>query len=146
MGRKGRLINRRFLQIVAGLAALALLLVLGARLDAVSPIVGYNVYRSTTSGGPYTRLIWAGSLGSPSNNVFPVSCCSYPDNSITPGQTYYYVITAFSGVSCGTGCYYATAESNYSSQASATPTPSVTVTWSGTGSPSPPTSVVAVPH
>ena len=44
---------------------------------------GYNVYRSTTSGGTYTRL--NGTLLSNSN---------YTDNSVTNGTTYYYVVTA----------------------------------------------------
>ena len=46
-------------------------------------INGYNVYRSTTSGGTYTRL--NGTLLSSSN---------YTDNSVSNGTTYYYVVTA----------------------------------------------------
>ena len=46
-------------------------------------INGYNVYRSTTSGGTYTRL--NGTLLGSSN---------YTDNSVTNGTTYYYVVTA----------------------------------------------------
>jgi hypothetical protein len=46
-------------------------------------IAGYNVYRSTTNGGPYTQL--NGSL---------VTTTSYTDNRVAAGQTYYYVATA----------------------------------------------------
>jgi hypothetical protein len=52
----------------------------------------YNVWRSTTSGGPYTKL-----------NSFPTSSTSYNDPSVVNGATYYYVIsTYFPG---GTGAY-----------------------------------------
>ena len=44
---------------------------------------GYNVYRSTISGGSYTRL--NGTLLKSSN---------YTDNNVTNGTTYYYVVTA----------------------------------------------------
>jgi hypothetical protein len=46
-------------------------------------IAGYNVYRSTASGGPYTQL------NSPL--VLPTS---FTDANVTAGQTYYYVTTA----------------------------------------------------
>jgi hypothetical protein len=46
-------------------------------------IAGYNVYRSTTSGGPYTQL-----------NASLLTTTSYTDNSVTAGQTYYYVATS----------------------------------------------------
>jgi len=48
-----------------------------------SAVVGYNVYRSTTSGGPYTRI----------NPALDVST-SYNDSSVKGGITYYYVNTA----------------------------------------------------
>jgi len=44
---------------------------------------GYNVYRSTTSGGPYTRL-----------NGALLTSSDYIDNSVTNGTIYYYVVTA----------------------------------------------------
>jgi fibronectin type 3 domain-containing protein len=44
---------------------------------------GYNVYRSTTSGGPYTRL-----------NDTPLTSSDYNDTSVTNGTRYYYVVTA----------------------------------------------------
>ncbi|UCG47482.1 MAG: hypothetical protein JSU94_18600, partial [Phycisphaerales bacterium] len=63
---------------------------------------GYNVYRSTTSGGGYSRL--NGSL---------LSSSDYTDNSVSNGTTYYYVVTAVDTSSN---------ESGYSNEASATPT------------------------
>jgi IPT/TIG domain len=44
---------------------------------------GYNVYRSSTSGGPYTRL-----------NSNLLSGTSFSDNNVQAGQTYFYVATA----------------------------------------------------
>jgi len=44
---------------------------------------GYNVYRGTTSGGPYTKL-----------NSSLVTTPSYTDTTVVSGQTYYYVATA----------------------------------------------------
>ena len=46
-------------------------------------ITGYYVYRSTTSGGSYSRL-----------NSSPTSATKYTDGSVTAGDTYYYVVTA----------------------------------------------------
>jgi fibronectin type 3 domain-containing protein/regulation of enolase protein 1 (concanavalin A-like superfamily) len=45
---------------------------------------GYNILRSTTSGGPYT------SVGSWTDNTYP----QYTDGTVTNGTTYYYVISA----------------------------------------------------
>ena len=45
--------------------------------------VGYNVYRGTTNGGPYSKI----------NGVLD-SSSSYTDTNILGGQTYYYVVTA----------------------------------------------------
>jgi hypothetical protein len=42
----------------------------------------YNVYRSTNSGGPYTRIVNA-----TTNNI-------YPDSAVQNGTAYYYVVTA----------------------------------------------------
>jgi fibronectin type 3 domain-containing protein len=50
---------------------------------STSVVVGYNVYRGTTSGGPYAKL---------TSNV--VSATGYSDHSVQAGQTYYYVVTA----------------------------------------------------
>jgi hypothetical protein len=47
-----------------------------------SGVTGYNLYRGTTTGGPYTLLT---SLG---------VATSYTDSSVASGQTYYYVVRA----------------------------------------------------
>ncbi len=62
-----------------------------------SGVVGYYVYRSTTTGGPYTRV--SGTLSS----------MDYTDGAVTPGATYYYVTTATNG----------SAESPYSNEVQA---------------------------
>lgn len=48
-----------------------------------SNIAGYNIYRSATSSGTYTKL-----------NTSLVVPTSYADNSVQAGQTYFYVATA----------------------------------------------------
>jgi hypothetical protein len=50
---------------------------------SVSPAVGYNVYRSETDGGPYTKLTSA-----------PVRTTNYTDRSVQSGHTYFYAVTA----------------------------------------------------
>jgi hypothetical protein len=45
--------------------------------------VGYNIYRSSVSGGPYSLL-----------NSALDSATAYTDNTVVSGQTYYYVATA----------------------------------------------------
>ena len=47
-------------------------------------VAGYNLYRSTTSGGTYTRLNTA---------VIPPQTVAYSDTTVAPGQTYYYKFT-----------------------------------------------------
>jgi len=47
-------------------------------------VVGYDVYRGTTSGGPYSTLL----------NSTPVNGTAYTDQTAQAGQTYYYVVTA----------------------------------------------------
>ena len=49
-----------------------------------SNVTGYNIYRVTTSGGPYNTKL----------NSSPVSATSYLDGVVQTGQTYYYVVTA----------------------------------------------------
>ncbi len=63
-------------------------------------VVGYNVYRSTVSGGPYTKI-----------NSALISGTTYNDQAVQSGQTYYYVTTAVNNQGM---------ESGYSNQASAT--------------------------
>ena len=73
-------------------------------IDSDSSLAGYNVYRGSVSGGPYSRI-----------NSALESTPSYSDTSVAAGQTYYYVTTAVDG--SGT-------ESGYSNEAQAViPTP-----------------------
>ncbi len=48
-----------------------------------SDLAGYNVYRSTTAGGPYSKL-----------NGGLVATNAYTDTTVTNGTTYFYVVTA----------------------------------------------------
>ena len=75
---------------------------------------GYNVYRSTTSGGPYIK-----------QNASPTSAISYIDTTGTSGTKYFYVVTTVDS---------ANNESVFSGEASAT----------AIGNPNPPTGVQAV--
>lgn len=65
---------------------------------STTAVAGYNVYRSTVSGGPYAQL-----------NSAIVLPTSYTDATVQPGDIYYYIVTA---VAAG-------AESADSNQASA---------------------------
>jgi hypothetical protein len=66
---------------------------------STSAVVGYNVYRSGKSGGPYTRI----------NSVLDAST-AYTDSSVQSGKTYYYVTTSVNEKG---------AQSSYSKQAKA---------------------------
>ena len=49
-----------------------------------SAVIGYNVYRGTTSGGPYPSKLTSS----------PQPTTSLVDNTVMPGTTYYYVATS----------------------------------------------------
>lgn len=51
--------------------------------NTTATIATFNVYRSRTSGGPYTKL-----------NSTPLTSPFYEDKTAPPGSTYYYVSTA----------------------------------------------------
>jgi hypothetical protein len=71
---------------------------------STSTVAGYNMYRSATSSGPYTKL-----------NSALVTSTQYVDSGIQCGQTYYYVTTSIDS---------SDVESAYSNQVFATiPTP-----------------------
>jgi hypothetical protein len=53
---------------------------------STSAVVGYNVYRGTASGGPYSRV-----------NSGLDALTAYTDSTVQAGQTYYYVTTAVDG-------------------------------------------------
>jgi fibronectin type 3 domain-containing protein len=50
---------------------------------STSTVSGYNAYRSTASGGPYTKI-----------NPSLVAVLNYTDSTVLSGTTYYYVTTA----------------------------------------------------
>jgi len=66
---------------------------------STSTVTGYNVYRGTQSGGPYSKL-----------NSSLLSGTSYTDSSVQSATTYYYVATAVDS---------SNVESAYSNQATA---------------------------
>jgi fibronectin type 3 domain-containing protein len=66
---------------------------------STSSVVGYNVYRSSQSTGPFTKL-----------NPQPQSGLTYTDSNVQAGNTYYYAVTAVDSNSV---------ESNFSNEASA---------------------------
>jgi hypothetical protein len=71
---------------------------------STSSVSGYNAYRGTVSGGPYTKI-----------NTALEAATSYVDNTVQSGTTYFYVVTSVD--SSGT-------ESAFSNQVSAVvPTP-----------------------
>ena len=67
--------------------------------NASTNAVGYNIYRSSVSGGPYSMI-----------NTALDSTTAYTDSTVVSGQTYYYVATAVNSES---------QESVYSDQATA---------------------------
>lgn len=52
--------------------------------DPSSSAIGYNIYRGTTSGGPYPSKL----------NSAPQPGTSFVDNTVLSGNTYYYVATS----------------------------------------------------
>jgi hypothetical protein len=66
---------------------------------STSLVKGYNVYRSTTDGGPYSKI-----------NSTLITLLSYTDSGLATSTTYYYVTTAVNAVGV---------ESAYSNQVSA---------------------------
>lgn len=66
---------------------------------STSTVTGYNVYRGTSNGGPYTKM-----------NSAVVTALNYADSSLASSTTYYYVTTAIDA---------AGVESAYSNQATA---------------------------
>ena len=54
--------------------------------STTSGLAGYNVYRGTVSGGPYSRI-----------TSTPTTALQFTDNAVAAGQTYFYVVTAVSG-------------------------------------------------
>ena len=67
---------------------------------STSSVAGYNIYRSTTSGGPYVKL-----------NASLVTPLTYKDATVLASTTYYYVTTSVDSIAI---------ESVYSNQVAAT--------------------------
>jgi fibronectin type 3 domain-containing protein len=67
---------------------------------STTAVTGYNVYRGTVNGGPYTLVNTGGLI---------TTGVTFTDNSVQNGVTYYYVATAVDG----------SGESAYSNQATA---------------------------
>jgi fibronectin type 3 domain-containing protein len=61
-------------------------------------VIGYNVYRSTVSGGPYIKVVASLIAGT-----------SYSDSNVISGTDYYYVVTA-SGADGNESTYSAQAQ------------------------------------
>jgi hypothetical protein len=56
----------------------------GIAWDAATPTPsGYNVYRATQSGGPYSKL-----------NTAPLTVLAFTDSTVTSGTTYFYIVTS----------------------------------------------------
>ena len=68
--------------------------------STTSGVTGYDVYRSTVSGGSYAKL-----------TSTPLAGTAYSDSSVASGNSYYYVVTSVSSNG---------SESSYSNQVSAT--------------------------
>jgi hypothetical protein len=65
---------------------------LGWNTSTSSGVVGYNIYRGTVSGGPYTRINSA------------LDAAPYDtDSSVQAGYTYYYVVTAVDSTGAESG-------------------------------------------
>lgn len=97
---------------------------------------GYNVYRASQSGGPYTKLNGGGVAGG----------TSYNDNGLTPSTTYYYVVRAVNTseqesansneLSTATNAPAGPAPaSNLSAAANGTTEKSVALTWTASNGP-----------
>jgi hypothetical protein len=71
---------------------------------STSSVAGYNIYRSSVSGGPYTKM-----------NSSLITLLTYTDTAVLAGLTYYYLATSVNA---------SNVESSYSNEISATiPTP-----------------------
>lgn len=83
---------------------------LGWNDNGETDLAGYNVYRATVSGGPYTQL-----------NGTLLAASDYLDLAVNNGITYFYVVTAVDSAVPTAN------ESGYSSEVSATPSSQQTV-------------------
>lgn len=89
-----------------GLAAVAANGVINLNWSPVTAVTGYNVKRSTVSGGPYTTIATG------------ITTTTYGDTQVTNFTTYYYVVSALNDAG----------ESTNSTEVSAMPAPSRSIT------------------
>ncbi len=76
--------NSSLVETVSGTGAAAIQHSVGLTWSAsTGTISGYNVYRGTVSGGPYTKI-----------NTALNGATTYTDSTVTSGKTYFYVTTA----------------------------------------------------
>lgn len=59
--------------------------------DPITGTITYDAYRSTTSGGGYTKI-----------SISPISSAAFEDDAITGGVTYYYVVVAYQTIGVDT--------------------------------------------
>jgi HYDIN/CFA65/VesB family protein/ASPM-SPD-2-Hydin domain-containing protein len=83
-----------------GVSSAAHVVTLNWQASTTSGVIGYYVFRSSVSGGPYTQIVGS-----------PVSGTTYSDSNVTAGAEYYYVVTAVNSNG---------SQSSYSNQVTAT--------------------------
>ena len=74
-----------FIMLFSGLTLFAAPSVTLSWTSSVTPGTSVNVYRGTATGGPYTLL---------TATPLAVGTVTYVDTTVTPGNTYFYVVTA----------------------------------------------------
>ena len=65
--------------------------------SSMASVASYKVYRSTTSGGPYTQIA---SMADTSPGVPNGPSYTYNDDTVSGGTHYYYVVRSTDGVAC----------------------------------------------
>jgi fibronectin type 3 domain-containing protein len=75
--------NSNLTQALSGTGGAATQHIVHLTWTASTNVSGYNIYRSTVSGGPYSMI-----------NSSLDATTGYADSTVTAGQTYYYVVTA----------------------------------------------------
>jgi hypothetical protein len=76
----------------AGVSSTAHSVTLNWEASSSSNVIGYYAYRSTVSGGSYSRLTSS-----------PVTALRYADGTVIAGETYYYVVTAVNATGTQSG-------------------------------------------
>ena len=87
--------------------------------NAETDLAGYDVYRATVSGGPYTKL-----------NATPLADSAYTDTGLSNGTTYYYVVRA---VDTSANPSAASSEASATPAAASDPDPGGAISLSASG-------------